>query len=224
MEAQETASEGTRVAVLSGIRLYRDSLSLLLPDLVGGPVVTARADAAELAAELPGLRADVVLVDADAAGPDALGRLAAAAPESALVVLGVGPAEAELLAYVEAGACGYVTRDDTLEDLGAVVRSAARGEAVCSPRVARALMGRVRTLSRERGGAAAQAVLTPREIEIVALIDEGLSNKEIAQRLHIGVPTVKNHVHHLLDKLGVRRRSEAAARVRALRRTAVIRS
>ena len=93
-----------------------------------------------------------------------------------------------------------------------------RGEAACSPRVAAALLRRVA----DRGARARRldgefAPLTSRERQIVALIDEGLSNKEIAARLCIELSTVKNHVHNLLEKLGARGRGEAAARVRMAR-------
>jgi two-component system nitrate/nitrite response regulator NarL len=75
----------------------------------------------------------------------------------------------------------------------------------------------VRDLSVRRDERAELPALTSRQWEILRLIDEGLSNKEIAQRLYIEVPTVKNHIHNILDKLQVRRRSEAAALVRGLR-------
>lgn len=77
---------------------------------------------------------------------------------------------------------------------------------------------RVESLAAERRGPPCDAVLTPREKEILALIDDGLSNKQIAQRLFIEVPTVKNHVHNILEKLNVSRRSEAAAQARGHRR------
>jgi two-component system, NarL family, nitrate/nitrite response regulator NarL len=90
---------------------------------------------------------------------------------------------------------------------------------VCSPQIAASLIRRVRTLSCERPAPSDVPPLTARQWEILDLIDEGLSNKEIAGRLCIEVPTVKNHIHNILDKLQVRRRSEAAARVRGLRET-----
>jgi len=90
-----------------------------------------------------------------------------------------------------------------------------RGEAVCSPRVAGALLRRIAALATDGRSDRVPAHLTKREREIMGLIDEGLSNKEIAKRLRIEVATVKNHVHNILEKLQVHRRGEAAARVRA---------
>jgi len=86
---------------------------------------------------------------------------------------------------------------------------------VCSPRVAGALLRRIAALATDGRSDRVPAHLTNREREIMGLIDEGLSNKEIAKRLRIEVATVKNHVHNILEKLQVHRRGEAAARVRA---------
>jgi len=88
----------------------------------------------------------------------------------------------------------------------------------CSPRITALLLQRVRRLSAGRANEPTEPpMLTMRQWEIVDLIDQGLSNKEIAGQLYIEVATVKNHVHNILDRLGVRRRSEAAARVRGMR-------
>jgi DNA-binding NarL/FixJ family response regulator len=158
----------------------------------------------------------------DMAMPDSIPAataLARAAPGMPIIALAVPDSESHVIACAEAGIVAYVAREATLPDLVRAIEGAARGEAHCSPRVAGSLLRRIGALSRERVADDADcARLTARELEIVALIDRGLSNKEIARALFIELPTVKNHVHHILEKLGVRRRSEAAARVRAMRR------
>src|SRR2546421_13075479 len=126
-----------------------------------------------------------------------------------------GEDHGDVLASAEAGAIAYVPREASLEDLVAVIECAVRGEAVCSPRVAGALLRRIAVLATDGRSDRVPARLTKREREIMGLIDEGLSNKEIAKRLRIEVATVKNHVHNILEKLQVHRRGEAAARVRA---------
>jgi DNA-binding NarL/FixJ family response regulator len=105
--------------------------------------------------------------------------------------------------------------------LVATLESATRGEALFSPRMAASLLRRVAALAATQPSPSAQVRLTPRERDIMRLLDEGLSNKEIAQRLGIEVATVKNHVHNILEKLQVHRRGEAAAwsRVTQARRT-----
>src|SRR5262249_34883111 len=112
------------------------------------------------------------------------------------------------------GVTGYVTREASLDELVAVIQSVARGEMLCSPRIAGALVRRVASLA-AASPVRPRVALTGRELEIVALIDGGLSNKTTPGRLLIAVATVKNHVHSILEKLQVRARGEAAAEVRA---------
>ncbi len=136
-------------------------------------------------------------------------------PGARVVAVGVSETGDEVMEYVEAGAAGYFSREGSLEDLNAVIQSAARDEVLCSARVAAQLFRLVAALRAERGSGES-ARLTRRETEIIQLIDQGLSNKEIAQRLAIDIYTVKNHVHNILEKLRVNRRGEAAARMRGL--------
>jgi two-component system nitrate/nitrite response regulator NarL len=141
--------------------------------------------------------------------------LAAAAPAVKVVAVAVPDSERDVIACVEAGVAGYVTREASVEELVQATLDATRGELHLPPRMAARLVRHVAELATDRPGP--EARLTSRELEIVDLIDDGLSNKQIAQRLCIEVPTVKNHVHNILEKLQVDRRSEAAARVRARR-------
>src|SRR5262245_30890116 len=204
----------TTVLVVSGVRLYRDGLADVLGREDGIDVVGAVSGWREALGALAVARTDVVVLDA--AVQDALGgarRLAGArGPE--IVVIGVTEDEAEVIAWAEAGVSGYVNRDSPLAHLVAAIIGAGRGELLCSPRVAGALLRRVSTLSRRQASRGRAEQLTVRELEIVKLLEEGLSNKEIAQRLWIELPTVKNHVHNILEKLEVRRRTEAVARAR----------
>jgi two-component system, NarL family, nitrate/nitrite response regulator NarL len=131
-----------------------------------------------------------------------------------VLALTVPNRETEILAFAEAGIAGFVTLEASVAELVEAIESVARGEALCSPSVAAALLRRLASLAHSRTSADPTGPLTAREREILALIDEGLSNKQIAQRLRIELPTVKNHVHHILVKLGADRRAEAAALVR----------
>jgi DNA-binding NarL/FixJ family response regulator len=178
-------------------------------------VVGSVATAEEAARRVGDLGAEVVLVDAT--GPDgvhAARALTASGCDARLVAVGASERDEDVISYAEAGFQGFVAREGTVSDVVAAVESVVRGETVCSPRIAATLLRRV--ASTAWTGAPQAARLTGRERQIVALIDEGLSNKEIAARLCIEVSTVKNHVHNVLEKLGVRRRSEAAARLRTL--------
>ncbi len=107
-----------------------------------------------------------------------------------------------------------MTREASLEELVEVVESVARGESLLAPRIGALLLRRVAEAAGHKRAPTAAGRLTPRELQVVGLIDEGLSNKQIAARLSIELATVKNHVHSILEKLEVERRAEAAARVR----------
>jgi DNA-binding NarL/FixJ family response regulator len=137
-------------------------------------------------------------------------------PSIKVVALGVPEIDSEIIACAEAGISNYVTRQGSISELIRAIQDAVRGELRCPPKIAASLLQQVGSLSAERSPLEEPSRLTPREMEIVHLIDLGLSNKEIAAQLFIEVSTVKNHVHNLLDKLNVRRRGEAAARLRPL--------
>jgi two-component system, NarL family, nitrate/nitrite response regulator NarL len=138
-----------------------------------------------------------------------------AMPELRMIAMAIGNSEEEILACAEMGVAGFLTRHATLEDVVRGVYKVAQGEAVCPQSVANALLRRISTDAHKQS--ATTDCLTPREREVLVLIEHGLSNKQIAQRLGIEVRTVKNHVHNLLAKLRVERRGEAAARLRSAR-------
>jgi two-component system, NarL family, nitrate/nitrite response regulator NarL len=202
------------VCLVTDIRLYREVLSNAL-ERHGVFIVGAAAgveDAVQLVEEV---RPNVVLLDmATAERMETVHALLDATPGIKIVALGVRENEREVIACAEAGVSGFVTRDSSIDDLVATVKSVARGEARCSPRMAAALLRRVANLAAEQQAKGVEARLTPRECDILGLIENGLSNKEIARELHIEISTVKNHVHNLLGKLNVRRRGEAAAYAR----------
>jgi DNA-binding NarL/FixJ family response regulator len=114
----------------------------------------------------------------------------------------------------QAEIAGYVGRNGSKEDLIAAVENAVRGEVLCSPRVAASLFRRLAAHVQITKRRPPEAALTGREQDIIALINMGLSNKEIARQLKISLPTVKNHVHNILEKLPVGRRGVAAAPLR----------
>jgi two-component system nitrate/nitrite response regulator NarL len=206
-----------RALVASDVRLYREGLADGLCRSGRIEVVGTAADGDASVARARELVPDVVLVDlAMVDWEQAVRAIVAAGAEARVVVLGVHEVEDEVVACAEAGVSGYVTREASLDELVDVVESVARGESLCSPRISALLLRRVtEAAGRERERTAAPADrLTPREAQIVGLIDEGLSNKQIAGRLSIELATVKNHVHSILEKLQVERRAQAAARVR----------
>ena len=205
------------VLVVSPVRMYREALagSFERHDTIRvlGTAGT-RTEAVRLAADLG---PDVLLVDTSAVGGVALAcELSREHPEVRVVALGCSEQEADVIACAEAGVSAFVQSDATLDDLVAASAAVVRGETACTPHVAAMLLRRVAQGARgRRSGDEAAGHLTAREREIVALIDMGLSNKEIATRLSIELSTVKNHVHNVLEKLGASGRLEAAARLRS---------
>src|SRR5256885_5118406 len=133
-----------------------------------------------------------------------------------VVVITMGETEAEITRLAEAGVAGYVLPDGWLDDLLIAMQSAVRGELYGPPRVAFSLLRRVgalaATLSQELAAETHSPfdALTRREREILGLVDEGMSNKEIARHLGIELATAKNHVHNILEKLHVHRRINAS--------------
>jgi DNA-binding NarL/FixJ family response regulator len=210
----------TRVLIVASIRLYREGLAQLLNANGDFTVVGTDSTGREAIQRVDETAPDVTLVDMDI--PD-LGDISAAfatrSPRIPLVAVGIAESDAEVLACAEMGIAGYVTRESSMSELAAALRGAADGELFCSPRTAGILIRRIAELAadRQQSDNSSVAMLTQREREVATLMCEGLSNKEIATRLCIEVATVKNHVHNVLDKLNVHRRSEA---VRLLARSA----
>ncbi|HEY2372952.1 MAG TPA: response regulator transcription factor [Gaiellaceae bacterium] len=204
----------TRVVVAADVGFYREGLAFVLPRY-GFDVAGTAATGHEAVGVTVALSPDVTLLDmAMASSLGVLQTITRRAPRVAVVALGVSDEEESVLGCIEAGAVAYVTRNGTLADVVDTINRATRGESLASPRIVGVLMRRA-ALSGRRGDRATVGALTSRELEVIRLIDQGLSNKEIASRLSIEVTTVKHHVHNILEKLSVHRRGEAAARVRA---------
>jgi two-component system nitrate/nitrite response regulator NarL len=203
----------TTIFIVAAIRLYREGLERCLAEKYD--VVGTAPDAGEAVQGVSELRPEVVLVDmAMLESAPTVRAIVELEPRASVLAFAVPETERHVLACVEAGISGYVPRQASLEDLLATIDGVAKGEALCSPRIVPGLFRRVAALAAERPPDSPRTRLTAREAEIVDLIDQGLSNKEIAVRLFIEVATVKNHVHNILEKLQVHRRAEAAARVR----------
>jgi two-component system nitrate/nitrite response regulator NarL len=200
----------TRVFLIAGTCVHRDGLSAILAgkglELVGAAIGAADGVAAIRALETA---PDVVLVDV-AGGKDieTARRLLDALPHLPVLAIAVPTRETELIACAQTGVGGFLAREATVEELVAGLERSARGEAVCSPGLAPALLRCLSALTHRR---LTTSRLTVRELEVARLIADGLSNKQIAHRLCIELSTVKNHVHHILVKLGAPGRSAAAA-------------
>jgi two-component system, NarL family, nitrate/nitrite response regulator NarL len=203
-----------RVFVAAHVRLYREALVDVLAGETGLEVVGS-CGARAILARVAEVEPDVVLLDPAAAESlELIRELADRAAGVKIVALASSEDEHDMLAWAEAGVSGFVTREESVADLVATIQRVQKGELACSPKGAGALLRRVAVLAADRPAEGSEDSLTAREREVAALLDEGLSNKQIAVRLHLEVPTVKHHVHHILNKLGVASRTEAVARLR----------
>ena len=210
------ASSGTvvRVLIAAPVRLYRDTLAAALSHQPGVDLAGAVADAPQALTIDANAPVDVIVVDVSSADGIALaGALATALPTARVLACAVEESESTILECAAAGAAGYVPADASLEDLAAGVRRLARGELVCSPRITASLFRQAGRMPRPSAGADAKRSrrLTRREGQVLTLLREGRSNKQIAAALAIAEPTVKNHVHQILDKLAVANRTQAVA-------------
>ena len=216
-EPTDSPFAARRVLVVDDTRLSREALTSLLE---GEPWIAALDAAGDVAATMERLRnfcPDVVLLNMATVGSLAIvGAVAGADTPARVVAIGVSGSEDEVIALAEAGVAGYLLRGASRRDLAMTMHSLARGESLCPPQISTALLRRVASLAAERRSQAPGAHLTAREHQVLRLIDQGLSNRQIAQHLGIEVRTVKNHVHNLLEKLHVHRRGEAAARMRGV--------
>jgi DNA-binding NarL/FixJ family response regulator len=202
-----------RVAIIDDNRLVREALTAMLNRLTDVRVVSSDvADSASLAETKP----DVLLLDVGLRDQDSL-RVAATLrqenPDAKIIVMDLLPVNEEIMEYVNAGVSGFVLKDATFDEFIATIRSVATGTKVLPPRMTESLFSQI---AKEVDGQEPAHVLedvrmTRREREVIDLIGEGLSNKEIAQRLNIATHTVKSHVRNVMEKLALHTRLQIAA-------------
>jgi len=199
-----------RILVADDHSLFRDGLVSLL-EAAGFEVVGQVGDGASAVEAALRLRPDVVLLDITMPGTnglDALRQIRAAWPEAQVVILTASDDEASLFEAVEAGARGYLLKNLKADEFVEMLNGLARGEAAMTRRTtARLMTGFTHHL---QSASPSPEALTEREITLLKLVVQGLSNKEIAQALSLSENTVKYHVKHILQKLGVQNRTEAA--------------
>jgi DNA-binding NarL/FixJ family response regulator len=186
--------------------VVRDGLRGLFSGDPDFEVVAEASDGSDAIARTDAFRPDVVLMDLHMPGVDGVSatrEIVERALGAKVLVVTTYDTESDVLPAIEAGATGYVLKDTPRDELRAAVRAAAAGETVLSPPVARQLVGQVRHPPR--------GTLSERELEILKLVAGGATNKAVAGRLFISEATVKTHLLHAFDKLGVHHRAAAVA-------------
>ena len=206
-----------QVLITSEVRFVRESLGEILGRGGTTSVVGYCADFGQTLSMSRELRPDMVLLDAAVRdGPLAVRRLREISARLRVVVFALSESVELVLAWAEAGVAGYIPCTAGASDLCALVDDISAGRQACSGVVAAGLLQRIAasSVALAKADSGPQA-LTPRELEIVRLISTGLSNKEIARRLNIGLTTTKSHVHNALGKLQVQRRGQVATWIHA---------
>ena len=207
-----------RVVVADDQTVIREAVALMLDLQSDLEVVATAANGAEAVARALAERADVVLMDLDMPvldGAAATAQLQREAPHVTVLVLTTFGDEASVLRALDAGAAGYLTKDAGRDDIAGAIRSVAAGQAVLDLQVQRRLVQaavqRAAPAPDRHDGSLAAAGLTARETEVLALVADGLSNRDIARRLVVSEGTVKTHINNLFGKLGVADRAAAMA-------------
>jgi DNA-binding NarL/FixJ family response regulator len=215
----ETGAAAVRVFLLDDHEVVRRGVGDLLeaePDLT---VVGEAATAAEALARVPAVRPDVAVLDVrlpDGDGVTVCRELRSMLPDLRCLMLTSFADDDALFDAIMAGASGYVLKQIRGTDLVGAVRTVASGQSLLDPRTTAKVLDRMRAAAEDKGPVAG---LSEQERTVLALIGEGLTNREIGERMFLAEKTVKNYVSHLLAKLGMQRRTQAAVLATELRRT-----
>jgi len=215
MSVTEPASNGMTVVIVDDATLNRECLAAQLA--LHGVAATTAWDLPTLLSEVDRAAPDAILLNIDTPDSTTLLQLGVDLDRKVrIIVYGLSTdRESEIVSCAEAGVAGLHLRTESFDHLLTLTASSADGRAQCSPEVSAILLRRVYAFAAQANPDATTDVLTRREIEILELIEQGLTNQQIASRLSLTVHTVKNHVHNLLGKLGVASRSEAVTVFRA---------
>ncbi|MFJ9634322.1 response regulator [Streptomyces sp. NPDC101175] len=211
---QEAVTKPARVVVADDQTVLREGIVMLLGLLPGIEVVGAAGDGDEAVRLVAELAPDVVLMDLRMPrcdGVEATRRIRADHPGTQVVVLTTFADDASLFPALHAGARGYLTKDAGGDEIVRAVHSVLSGDAGLSPSIQRRLLERLSDPEPQSVSDPAEPPdgLTAREIEVLVLIAEGLSNQEIARKLHVSTATVKTHINNLFAKTGLKDRAQA---------------
>ncbi len=213
LDENDRGPDGTRVLLVDDHDLFRTGLRNLLEEQ-GVQVIgeaSAGSDAIKLVRELA---PDVVVMDLNMPGMngvEATRQITSLAPLTRVLVLTISDQDGDVMDAIVAGACGYLLKDASIDELLRGIHSAALGESLISPHVAAKVLQRVRAASADPDiEETIRSELSEREIEVLKLIANGKDNAQIAAELHISPKTVKNHISNILMKLQIENRIQAA--------------
>jgi DNA-binding NarL/FixJ family response regulator len=207
-------AEGDRLRVLlvDDHDLFRTGLRNLLEEQ-GVQVVGEAASGADAVRIVREIAPEVVVMDLNMpgiTGVEATREITSIAPLTRVVVLTISDEDDDVMDAIVAGACGYLVKDSSIEELMRGITAASVGESLISPPIAAKVLQRVRAVTLDQGAETIRAELSERELDVLRLIANGKDNSEIAEALHISPKTVKNHISNILMKLQIDNRIQAA--------------
>ena len=208
-----------KIFLLEDNRILRDGIKGLINAQPDMKVVANSPGNHESFLRARKAKPNVILVDLGLRSENCLRlvkTLATELPEAKVVGMGLIPSQQDIIEFVEAGAAGFILKDATIDEVLGTIRAVARGLRILPPLLTESLFSHVIEQALHKGkGVLREAVrMTKREREIIVLIAEGMSNKEIAQRLNLSTYTVKSHVHNILEKMALHSRLQIAVSTR----------
>lgn len=209
-------SKTISLVLIDDNRLLREGLAGLIRKQPDFRILAASGDIEEALRKVREAKPRVVLLDFSLESHDSLRvttTVRQEVPEARVIVMGLLPIQEDVAAFVRAGASGFIMKDASFDDFVRTIRAVADGADVLPPQLTGSLFGQItrQVVSRGRAPIPEGVRLTERERQVIDLLGEGLSNKEIAARLHVAIHTVKSHVHNVLEKLALHTRLEVAA-------------
>jgi len=215
-EASTTAapSEPIRVMIVDDHALFRRGLMMVLESEEGIDLVAEAEDGEDAIRKAEEAVPDVVLMDVRmprVSGIEATRQISEVLPTCKILMLTVSDEEEDLYEAIKAGANGYLLKEISIEEVADAIRAVVQGQSLISPSMASKLLSEFNTLARraEEKQQVPAPRLTDRELEVLKLVAQGMSNREIAEELYISENTVKNHVRNILEKLHLHSRMEA---------------
>ena len=201
-----------RVLLVDDHDLFRTGLRNLLEEQ-GVQVVGEASGGSDALRIVREIAPDVVVMDLNMpgmSGVEATREITSIAPLTRVVVLTISDQDDDVMDAIVAGACGYLVKDSSIEELMRGINAAAIGESLISPPIASKVLQRMRAVTLDQGAETIRAELSERELDVLRLIANGKDNSEIAEALHISPKTVKNHISNILMKLQIENRIQAA--------------
>ena len=204
-----------RLLLIEDNRLLRDGLLAILKPHKDIVIIAASGDGKNTLVKIKQLKPNVVLLDLGLRSSNSLHVVEIVKkdfPEAKIIIMDLAPVQSDILQYVKAGANGFILKDASLNDFLITIRSVAEGSTVLPPLLVDSLFSQIVDHALKEGKSKLKEAvqMTQREREVIALLSEGMSNKEIAQKMHVSTYTIKSHIHNIMEKLALHTRLEIA--------------